>query len=353
MLGEFDWHARCFLGFGVGGEDTNGPIWDHSPSRGLRSRPFEWHFSQGVARAPIAAGEAWGMALTGEALLARRVRAASVPRAVAGRSIVLATWNVRELGHGRRRDDSIRMIARIVSRFSLVSLVELRRDTTDLNRVLRALGPAWKALFSEPLEDPGANEERACFLYDSRLVRHTGLVSVVHGKRLKVGTEYMTPHWWRPPYMAGFRAGALELVLATAHVRWGTTERGRLAEIDALAEWAARRAARSPAPTSLVLAGDLNVPDVKSPLYRALQRRGLSLPKALLGAHGTNLATNKRYDQILHLPTLAERFTERAGVVDFFAGDYEALFPKRRIGREAFTREISDHLPLWAEMRVG
>ena len=50
------------------------------------------------------------------------------------------------------------------------------------------------------------------------------------------------------------------------------------------------------------------------------------MPKALLGSHGTNLAANKRYDQILHLPTLTDRFTERAGVVDFYAGDFRPLF---------------------------
>ena len=127
----------------------------------------------------------------------------------------------------------------------------------------------------------------------------------------------------------------------------------RLAEIQALASWAEARALRSAAPTALVLAGDMNVPDTKSPLYRALLKRGLTIPKALLGAHGTNLAANKRYDQILHLPFLAERFTERAGVLDYYRGDFRPLFPRVRMGKEELTRELSDHLPLWAEMRVG
>ena len=78
--------------------------------------------------------------------------------------------NVRELGRSPRRDDSIRMIARILSSFSLVSLVEVRRDTRDLERVLAALGERWRALYSDPLEDPGANEERACFLFDLSLI---------------------------------------------------------------------------------------------------------------------------------------------------------------------------------------
>ena len=290
----------------------------------------------------------------GDALLSLRLKDAGLPRARRDHSILLATWNVRELGRRRRRDDSIAMIARVLERFSLVSLVELRRDTGDLERILAHLGPAWRALYSEPLDDPGANEERACFLFDTRFVQHTGLVSVVEGKRRRVGQEYVAPTWWRRPYMAGFRAGAVDLVLVTAHIRWGgKSERARLPEITALAEWAEARGRQKGHAVSLVLAGDFNVPDTTGPLYRALERRGLTLPKALLGAHGTSLAADKRYDQILHLPALAERFTERAGVVDFYRGDYRSLYPSTRLTKERFTREISDHLPLWAEMHVG
>jgi len=291
--------------------------------------------------------------LRGHALLAARIREANVPRAVRGASIVLATWNVRELGRSRRTEAGVRAIAAILRRFSLVSLVELRRDTHDLERVLAVAGPTYRALYSEPLDDAAANDERACFVYDSRFVHHTGLVSVVQAKRKRVGTEYVTPHWWRPPYMAGFRAGTVDLVVATAHVRWGPSEGGRLAEIQALADWAHARAQRTAGATSLVLAGDLNVPHTQSPLYRALVSRGLRVPKALLGAHGTNLAANKRYDQILHLPGLAGRFTPRAGVVDFYRGDHAGLLPGKRLTKEGMTWEISDHLPLWAEMLVG
>ena len=288
----------------------------------------------------------------GMALVRSRLEAARVPRARRGASIVLATWNVRELGRTRRRDDAIAMLAAILSRFSLTSLVELRRDTGDLERILRAAGPTFRALYSEPLDDAGGNDERACFVYDTRFVEHTGLVSMVHGERRRIGREYVTPHWWRPPYMAGFRAGGTTFVLATAHIRWGGRATYRLAEIRALATWAERHAHRATRPTPLVLAGDMNTPSTASPLYRALTAKGLTVPAALLGEHGTNLAENKRYDQILHLPGLAERFTERAGVVDFFGEDGRGLFP-RGVTREGLTRQLSDHLPLWAELRVG
>ena len=67
----------------------------------------------------------------------------------------------------------------------------------------------------------------------------------------------------------------------------------------------------------------------------------------------TDLARNKRYDGIMCLPQVRTRFTGRAGAVDFYAGDHRALFPGRRITKTAFTFQLSDHLPLWAELSVG
>lgn len=36
----------------------------------------------------------------------------------------------------------------------------------------------------------------------------------------------------------------------------------------------------------------------------------------------------------------------------FYAGDQHDLFPHRRLTKTAFTFELSDHLPLWAELRT-
>jgi hypothetical protein len=111
-------------------------------------------------------------------------------------SIVPVPTSIRTHGfldRARSSLDSSRVRARRRSFFLLC------RDTRDLYAVLAALGPSWRAIYSEPLDDPGANDERACFLFDTRFVTHTGLVSVLHQKRRRVGDEYMTPHWWRAP----------------------------------------------------------------------------------------------------------------------------------------------------------
>ncbi len=66
--------------------------------------------------------------------------------------MVLATWNVRELGRVKRSHRAIRMIARVLRSFSLVSLVELRRDTTDL-RELFPRDPMTKEGFTRQIVD--------------------------------------------------------------------------------------------------------------------------------------------------------------------------------------------------------
>ena len=75
------------------------------------------------------------------------------------------------------------------------------------------------------------------------------------------------------------------------------------------------------------------------------------LASALRGLqHGSNLARNKRYDQILHYPTYTKSFTNRGGVLDFYAGGIEKLYPGAGLSKNQFTYQLSDHLPLWAQL---
>jgi hypothetical protein len=66
----------------------------------------------------------------------------------------------------------------------------------------------------------------------------------------------------------------------------------------------------------------------------------------------TNLARNKRYDQILHFPRITKSFTDNGGVLDFYAGNHSRLFPGLRLTKHEFTYQLSDHLPLWVQLNV-
>ena len=97
--------------------------------------------------------------------------------------------------------------------------------------------------------------------------------------------------------------------------------------------------------------GDFNIPSIDSPLYGAITSKGLKAPKALLSLdHGSNLAKNKRYDQILHYPSETKCFTGNGGVLDFYTGGLKGLYPKDTPEKTPFTYELSDHLPLWIQL---
>ena len=97
-----------------------------------------------------------------------------------------------------------------------------------------------------------------------------------------------------------------------------------------------------------------------SALFKAITQYGLQVPKALLkDEYGTNLAKNKRYDQILQYssPIYPESFADIGGVLDFHIDDgrIKELFPTAKFPKltaAKYTFEMSDHLPLWVQIRT-
>jgi len=97
--------------------------------------------------------------------------------------------------------------------------------------------------------------------------------------------------------------------------------------------------------------GDFYIPSRKGALFEAMTSKGLSIPKALQKLEfGSDLAKGKRYDQILHYPNYPDNFTNLGGVLDFYHGDSELLFPG--LAKSKFTFQLSDHLPLRMQMNT-
>src|SRR5262249_16934570 len=97
------------------------------------------------------------------------------------------------------------------------------------------------------------------------------------------------------------------------------------------------------------------------PIFRALVSHGLKIPKPLVEltagkrvVRGSNLGKNARYDQILHLPTIPDNFTNCGGTLDFFidAAQINELFPRKHYSRRKFRFQMSDHLPIWIQVKT-
>jgi len=159
--------------------------------------------------------------------------------------------------------------------------------------------------------------------------------------------------WWRSPFMGSFRSGDFDFILITAHIRWDSSggEESRKRALGLLADWVAkRRKEKNVIDKDIVVMGDFNIPKVNDELYKAITRTGLKVPKALLGEQGSNLARNKRYDQILHFPTFTKCFTDRGGTLDCYRGNHRPSLSGISLTESEFTYQLSDHLPLWIQI---
>lgn len=286
-------------------------------------------------------------------LLRKRIEAANIPSSKLDETLNIATWNIREFGKKRRSEAAIHYIAEIVGQFDLVAIVELRDNLQDLQRILPILGPYWNAVYSDAIPDPGGNRERVCYLFDERAVCFNGMAAEASPPRKKRGTEYLTEDsWWRSPYVAAFKAGNFDFLAFTTHVRWGDSDERRTAEIQGLANWLGAKAAeKTGEDKDIIVMGDFNIPDRQGEMFRAITSTGLSIPRALArDEFGTNLARDKRYDQILHFSRYPDTFTNAGGVLDFYASDHKPLFPD--LTKTEFTYQLSDHLPLWIQINT-
>ncbi|MGQ0772197.1 MAG: endonuclease/exonuclease/phosphatase family protein [Nitrososphaerota archaeon] len=293
--------------------------------------------------------------LNGIKTLRERIK---IPSSKLDETVNIASWNIREFGRRVRTEAAIHYITEIISNFDLVALVELRENLSDLKRIMDLLGPDWRVIFSDTIMDKAGNEERVGYLYDRRALAFTGLAAEADPFRSlnKKSGEYI-PNitWWRSPYIASFRAGKFDFVLITAHIRWGKSEKGRIAPLKMLAEWIDKRRESKYEDRDIILMGDFNIPQRDDELFKAITSKGLEIPDALLGAPGTNLAKEKRYDQILWYRNYkkTDDNTIVGGIADFYADDWRSLFPKDKypnMTQRKFTYEISDHLPIWMQI---
>ncbi len=286
--------------------------------------------------------------------LKKRIEKAKIPPSRIDESINIATWNIREFGKTKRRQESIHYIAEIIGQFDLVGIVELRDNLEDLGRVLKILGPYWRCVYSDMIPDAGGNRERIAYMYDKRAVVFNGLAAEANTPRKKHGLEYLPEKdFWRAPYMASFCSGTFDFVVLTAHVRWADSG-SRREELELLADWIeGKRQENYAEDRDLIVMGDFNIPSRNSVHFKAMTKHGLKVPRGLLMSDpGTNLEKDKRYDQILHAAEYPENFSNLGGVLDFYIDESHIKELFEGMTKSKFTYQLSDHLPLWIQVNT-
>jgi endonuclease/exonuclease/phosphatase family metal-dependent hydrolase len=313
-------------------------------------------------------------------------------------SLLLATWNIRELGadkkFGKRLDESLLYIAEIVSHFDLVAMQEVNENLSNLQALIKLLGNWWNYLVTDMTLGTSGNSERIAFIYDSRKVQFDHLAGELVLPENKKKTVVQPA---RTPFICAFRVGWRRLSLCSVHIFYGKSKPDdprRIEEIRAISQALAKRNEKrlniaDGEPESVVLLGDFNIFNAKmDATAKALEKNKFLVPKALLvkpserivDAHGEPLTTNvirdKHFDQIaFHDPRNRLR-ASKGGVFDFqqviygpkdvakywsamkrsapekFAKASASAKDLEKFYRQWRTFQISDHLPLWVELKT-
>lgn len=225
--------------------------------------------------------------------------------------LLLATWNIANLGLQKRRKKDHQLLAEIISWFDIVALQEVHDNLEGLRGIQEHLPPSWRALFS----DRAGNQERMAYLYDSNkiaLQEKVGEIAIPVAEQKHIKLKGMTRKFQgfdRNPYLAAFQAGTFRFLLVNVHLYFGKATKKadlerRALEAYAASRWAdLRRKDKDAYVKDIIVLGDFNLPKIEpgDPIYTALRKRGLRLPDHSTRI-GSNLTSDMHYDQIMFFP---------------------------------------------------
>jgi exonuclease III len=267
-------------------------------------------------------------------------------------------------------------IAEIISRFDLIAIQEVAANKAGLEKIMSLLKLNWACFISDSSEGSSGGGERMAFLYDKSKIffnNEIGEIVLPQKKLIDGGLQFA-----RTPYCVEFRAGWFKFKLATVHIYYGTasgTNPRRLSEINTIVNILSKRAKNED--INYILLGDFNIPDTNDITMKALENKGFIIPDNIK-RHPSDLGGTKHYDQIAFnlkqdvQMTVFSEDKQKSGAFNFTESiytpedlaTYQKYFPEK-ITQEKTAKEIetyylstwrtfqiSDHLPLWVELKI-
>ena len=315
----------------------------------------------------------------------------SVPVKAPGK-LLLASWNIANLGEQKRSTKDLKMLAHLLSRFDLIAVQEIKDSLGHFAEVVELMDGDYDWV----VNDTGGNNERLGFIYNREKVilgrlfaeiaiperdffKHDVVVSYTKYRKQLVEVYYQhefTP-FDRNPFIGTFKSGNLSFTLVNVHLYFGSFKNAssieerakyarRVLEILMLSKWAnKRRRSKNSYDRNIILLGDMNVPKMDSgeAAYRALQKSGLEPQDYYSKTGGSNLSGVKSYDQMaITKGDVKERLGDNYDVFDFDGGVFASKWvellaahgEKRAISKfNTYIRfHLSDHRPLWMQLDI-
>lgn len=307
-----------------------------------------------------------------------------VPEKTADKSLLLASWNIKEFGHlSERLPEAYFYIAEVLARFDLIAVQEIKSKLDDLYRVMKLLGSHWKYSITDITEGNDGNRERFAYIYDSRKVKPSGLSgeivlwdSITKGSSIK--------QLKRTPAITGFKAGWKSFAIINVHLQPGHNDEQtnkRKEEIRLLLKAIAEKKRKNHLwNENLIILGDMNLYKEDDELVALFHQNGFQESTALEGKN-TNVSDTEVYDRIFYNQNdffkmvQKENGTPSGNVLDVFdlvftetqRLEYHNYMlahkddPKTLTDDPAFNKyfhqywkraQLSDHNPIWVEIEI-
>lgn len=274
--------------------------------------------------------------------------------------LLIATWNVANLGLQKRWNEHYKLIAEIISWFDVIAIQEANDNLEGLNNIELELPNHYDLIFS----DAGGNNERSAFIFDNQKIDRLQLVAEISippkdYKHIKLdGVKTKFTGFDRNPYLCSFQWKNHKLIFITVHSFFGSEKKAdverRSLEAFAISRYAdLRKNSKYAFSKNIITMGDFNIPKIEQgdQTYDALMKRGLQLPD-----HSTQIYSNinddKQYDQIAFLPYLKSKITAN-GVFDFDSAMFPDLWQSNVSNFKKYVKYyMSDHRPMWIQLNL-
>lgn len=304
-------------------------------------------------------------------------------------SLIVGTWNIRAFDGGMPRlDESLHYIAEIIATFDICAVQELRRELQPIRDLKKLLGPNWDYFLTDVSDHEGGNFERMAFFFNKDKVFFRNIIGEIVIPRDAMPSGHQIA---RTPFFAAFQAGWFRFTLCSSHIIYGDDHAARAAEITAITKSLSKRAKVED--QVFIFLGDMNIESDDGPIMTALRNSQMELAPV----PASNLKGDKPYDQIAY--TVKGKSTRKTRLIRSGGFDwrnavfgpphnpgpnapddpdhvirrshaeclahYEPIVAAERLKHKKkpyanfassyknwTTYEMSDHLPVWAELET-
>jgi len=274
--------------------------------------------------------------------------------------LLLATWNIANLGTQKREAEHYKIIAEMLKWFDIIAIQEINDNLEGLRHLQKELPANYQVIFT----DASGNNERMCFMFNNKKVKQmekigeiaVAVEDLADVKLPEIKSEFKG--FSRSPFLATFKINNFVVALINAHSYFGDESKiksieRRSLEAYCIARWAdLRRKSKNCYTPNIIALGDFNLPKIEPGdlVYKALLARGFEIPEHSTKIY-SNISNDMHYDQIVFMPGLKSLITN-TGVFDFDGALFTELWDKEKpnILKNYLRYYISDHRIKWIEI---